>query len=438
MLNRLLACIGKELLLLRRDRAGMLVLFVMPAVLVLVITLVQENVLKLMGESTTRILMLDQEQTGLGDRIADRLVASGRATLVREVDGRLPDESTAMALVAGGGYQACIVVPAGTGEAIRRRAGADFGISGAGEAETLPTVRVYFDPIVLGVFRSGIMNAVRAEVLGMEAEERMRATARHLRGLVRAEVMRNRGPQAAGMIEIPEFPLPERLELRTRIEERAAGRGGLAQIPSSVQQNVPAWSLFGIFFIVVPLAGSLLAERRSTTIKRLFVMPVSPLTLLTGKVVAYVLVCLTQCGLILVIGRYLLPALGTPAFGVGPRPLTALLVALCAILAATGYGTLLGVVARTYEQAAMFGSISVVVAAALGGVMVPVYAMPKLMQLISVVSPLNWGLEAFLDIFVRGGSLASVGGWLAGLLAFFTVTMLLAWSSLLRGIRSGR
>ena len=274
-------------------------------------------------------------------------------------------------------------------------------------------------------------------VLGLEAEAKMQAAARHLQGRMRAEVMKSMGPYAAGLVEMPELPLPEKFELQTKIEGKAASRSGLARIPSSVQQNVPAWSLFGIFFIVVPLAGSLLGERRSTTIKRLFSMPVSPLTLLVGKVVAYVLVCLAQCGLILMIGKYLLPALGTPAFEIGPQPLAALVVTLCAILAATGYGTLLGVVARTYAQSAMFGAISVVVAAALGGVMVPVYAMPKLMQVISVVSPLNWGLEAFLDIFVRGGSLATVVGQLVGLLAFFMVSMLLAWISLFRGIRAG-
>ena len=46
------ATILKELLLVFRDRAGMLVLFLMPALLVLVITLVQENVMKTMGEKS--------------------------------------------------------------------------------------------------------------------------------------------------------------------------------------------------------------------------------------------------------------------------------------------------------------------------------------------------------------------------------------------------
>ena len=154
---KLLACIHKELLLLWRDRAGMLVLFVMPAVLVLVITLVQENVLKIMGESTTRILLVDQDQQGLGQRIEEKLGASDKAIIVTELDGRELDEESALEQVAGGGYQACIIVPAGISKAIRRQAGEDLYESGdpddlQAEALATPTLQVYFDPIVLGVF----------------------------------------------------------------------------------------------------------------------------------------------------------------------------------------------------------------------------------------------------------------------------------------------
>ena len=94
------------------------------------------------------------------------------------------------------------------------------------------------------------------------------------------------------------------------------------------------------------------------------------------------------------------------------------MVVLAASLAATCYGIMLGTISRTYEQASMFGSISVVAASAIGGVMVPVYAMPEIMQKISVISPLGWGLNAFLDIFVRGGDVAAVTAELSLLLLF--------------------
>ncbi len=80
----------------------------------------------------------------------------------------------------------------------------------------------------------------------------------------------------------------------------------------------------------------------------------------------------------------------------------------------------------------MFGPISIVVAAALGGIMVPVYAMPDIMQKISMCSPLAWGLNAFYDIFVRGGDVKSVLPESFSLCCFAVVTMLIAWFFMFR------
>jgi ABC-2 type transport system permease protein len=71
--------------------------------------------------------------------------------------------------------------------------------------------------------------------------------------------------------------------------------------------------------------------------------------------------------------------------------------------------------------------VSVVIAAAVGGIMVPVYAMPKLMQQISQFSPLAWGLTALVDVFARNGTAQSVSPQIALLLAFFAATVLLSW-----------
>jgi ABC-2 type transport system permease protein len=101
-------------------------------------------------------------------------------------------------------------------------------------------------------------------------------------------------------------------------------------------------------------------------------------------------------------------------------------------MAACGYGILLGTMARTYEQASAFGAVSVVIAAAIGGIMVPVFVMPPVMQTISIFSPLSWGLNAFMDVFVRGGSLGSVLPDITLLVLFFLVTILIAWFNLSR------
>ena len=58
--------------------------------------------------------------------------------------------------------------------------------------------------------------------------------------------------------------------------------------------------------------------------------------------------------------------------------------------------------------------------------MVPVYIMPATMQTISAFSPLAWGLNGFLKIFVHGGDLAAIASNAFSLLAFFAATVVLA------------
>ena len=95
----LLATLFKELRLLYRDRFGLLVLFVMPAVLVVVVSLVQENVLKATGAAHMDILFIDQDRQAFGALIGEQLEALDTVTLVTSLDGQALDTDQAMALV---------------------------------------------------------------------------------------------------------------------------------------------------------------------------------------------------------------------------------------------------------------------------------------------------------------------------------------------------
>ncbi len=217
-----------------------------------------------------------------------------------------------------------------------------------------------------------------------------------------------------------------------KLEERTVSRLGFTTIPSSVQQNVPAWALFGIFFIVVPMAGSLIGERKQGMLLRIYAAPISMGQVILGKAAAFLMVCGAQFTLIFFMGKFVLPLMGTPEFEIGPHIFSAAAVAVCAAFAAVSYGILLGAASKTFEQASMFGPISIVAAAALGGVMVPVYAMPSFMQKISAFSPLAWALNSFLDIFVKGGDILTVWPSLSLLTAFSTACLTAAWILLSR------
>lgn len=427
----LLTHIRKELLLLSRDRAGLLVLFVMPVLLVLVLTLVQDNVFRATGETTTRALLVNLDEGELGADLAAGLAATGMLELVEAFAGEKIDLERARQAVFRGDYQFAIVVPA------------DFSatLAAAAESAARSTLRgdtveinpgelqLFFDPAVRGVYRTAVSSSVQRGMISLAMASRSAA----LMDLLRVDLQESIDEQlqpydAAGLVRIELPALADNWLEQPLIEltEESAAPEKFPTMPTSVQQNVPAWTLFGMFFIVIPLAGTMIRERQDSTLTRLLTMPVSIVGLLGGKVFAYLLICLLQFILMLLVGRYLMPLLGTPQFDVGTSPLALLVVAVSSALAACGFGMLVGVVARSFDQAAIFGSVSVVIAAALGGVMVPVYMMPQVMQGLSVVSPLGWGLEAFLDIFVRGGDLLSVLPQVLTLNGFFLLCMLIA------------
>jgi len=423
---RFLATIHKELLLLRRDWVGLLVLFVMPAVLVIVITLVQDNAMKAMGRNDTDILLVNNDGEKIGTRIETALEAVEGLDLVKAIQGRPVDKAAARTAVARGEFQVALVIPRGmtatVRAAARRSALEALSMENQAPSDEQPAVQLglHFDPTVPGAFRSAVTSQLQLLALRIEVEERMAALSELLPVKMRAVLQEALGPMGAGLTDeiTPRVNLNWDRPPLVAIHEDADLPKGATPIPDAVQQNVPAWSLFGIFFIVLPMAGSFIKERLCGAQRRMLSMPVSYLTVAMGKVSAYVLVCLVQFGLILCIGRWLLPLLGTSPFQIGPAPAATAVVALCAILAATGYGILLGTLVNSYEQASMFGPISVVIAAALGGIMVPVYAMPPFMQTLSLISPLGWAQNAFLNLLVRGAGIRAVMGDILGLLAF--------------------
>lgn len=428
-MSQFLATFFKDLLIIWRDRAGMLVLFAMPMALVLVVSLVQNNVLEATGQTALSVFLVDQDHGFVGEQLRQRLDLSSGIKLVTQFDSEPLHEESARLLVAKGDYQFGILIPPGTSDQLR----ADVArqvlqlFSDGTEIETATEgqqIEVFFDPAVQGVFRTAVLGTLRHALLGLEVVQQRRELSRAVSdqfGTVAASVDFKPDPSGSRGLLV--------------IAEEVAGVAKQTSRPNAVQQNVPAWSLFGMFFIVVPLSGALLRELQEGTLRRLLTLPAPYWALLSGKTLAYVAVCMLQFCLMLLVGKFILPLFGTPEFVLGDQPVAVFLLAFCAALAATGYGLLVGTLSRSYDQASMFGAVSVVIAAALGGVMVPVYVMPKGMQLISSFSPLAWGLDGFLEIFVRNGTLQNITNNLLALFGFFLVTTI---ASLLVFSRKGQ
>src|SRR5688572_22698858 len=182
-------------------------------------------------------------------------------------------------------------------------------------------------------------------------------------------------------------------------------RGGR---PSSVQQNVPAWLIFGMFFVVMPMSALFIVERREGTLARLMSQQVPPSLLLAGKIGPFFAINLLQAVLMLAAGVTLVPWLGGEALALPARWDLLAAVAASTSLAAIGWGLLVAVAARTLEQATVIGGVGNILAAALGGIMVPRFVMPPSMQSVAEISPMAWALDGFHAVILRHGAAADI------------------------------
>jgi ABC-2 type transport system permease protein len=395
---RLAGVLAREALVLWRDRAGLLLVLLMPTALAVIVTLIQEDAFRAVGGSPTTVLMADLDDGPLGEILAAGLESEGGFRVVRELDGATLDETACSTAAAAGRFPACVVIPAGASRDLTCRAEALVnGLPAPQEPPGAPRMDVEFDPAARFTFRRSFLNGLKRAAVAEEAGAILDAL----------DPGGDASPTAA-----PEPWGPGDL---LAVDETSPTLGAL---PSSVQQNMPAWTVFAMFLIVVPLSGTLIQDREQGMAARMRTLPVSPWTLLLGRMLVYVGVCLVQALGMAALGRWVLPRLGTPVLDLGDRPVLLLAVAVSAALAATALGVLVGSVLRTRAQAAVLGATFTVIAAALGGVMVPAFLMPRSLQPVVAWSPLHWALDPFLAVILRGAGPAEIAPDVLRLLAF--------------------
>jgi ABC-2 type transport system permease protein len=206
--------------------------------------------------------------------------------------------------------------------------------------------------------------------------------------------------------------------LGVRFEQVAPEAYSRKEYPTSAEQNVPGYTIFGLFFIVQVLATSMLSEKQDGTFCRLMVAPLPRTAMLLGKLLPFYIVNLIQVASMFAIGHFVFN------MSLGHAPLAMVMITLATAAAATGLGLLVATLGKTPEQIGGFSTMLALTLAALGGMMVPVFSMPEFMQKISKISPHNWALSGYQDVIVRGLGLADV--WLeAGVLGGFALVFFL-------------
>lgn len=392
---------------------GLTLMFVMPIVLAIVIASVQNSTFELVNENKIPVLLYSKDSGLVAKQLDTALEKVGMFTIKRP-GGSLNDDAirnmvnTKDALVA-------IVIPPSYSQSVLSKSktvsrqalkdldfGADSVKSNAGA--DLPVV-MYYHPVLQQSFRKSIDGGLQSALQVVQSKYIVQS----LYYYVNNET-------------IPDSLESQIVANQTPVVQEPVSKYGSRQIPNATQHNIPAWTIFAMFFIVISLGSSVVREKVSGSIIRLRTLPTHFGIALVSKQVTYITVTILQAAVIFCLGMWLFPVLGLPALNL-PSDIAALfLVTFICGWCAASFAICVGVYANTQEQANGFGAVSIVLLAAIGGLLVPSFAMPGSFQVIMKLSPLHWCLEAFYGLFLEGGKLKDI---LMNIIPLIVITLLL-------------
>ena len=399
MLQHIIAITWKDLKILLRDRVALALLFAMPMGFVLIMTTALGGVFD--GDrNATPVLVVNEDKGQLSNQIIDRLKVTQGFEVETEWEGQLLTRTKAESLIIGQKRQLAVIFPA------------DFSQHILDGAKIQLMVDPALPPLFIGPIIGTLQGLLLQTLLPAGMEFLFEQVAPDLPQEQRAFFMQQGQQRMLAGISIEQV-IPPGMPIR--------------QLPNTTQQNVPGYTLFGIFFICQTIALSLIVEKQEGTFRRLLVAPLSKSALLIGKLLPYYFVNLIQVVLIFAVGIWVLPLLGNPRLNLGVHPEGLVVVSLAASAAAIGLGLFVATLAKTPGAIGGLSALIAVLMAAVGGAFVPTFIMPDFMQAMSKIVPHSWALQGYQDILVRGYGLSQVMPEIGALLffaaAFFSLAL---------------
>ncbi len=397
-------------------------MFAMPVILAVVITATQNSTFELVNSNKVPLLLCNKDTGEASKELVNAIEKVGmfevRQVMAEETSKQLADRMHEKdALIA-------VIIPADFSERIGAKAKAtaakalsNFGLETdtvkAGTDIQIEPIQLMYHPVLQASFRQSIQGALRSSL----------------------QMVQSRAVLGSLYFTLNEAELPDSLENEiinndVAINEMPVSRDGSTTIPNATQHNIPAWTIFAMFFVVISLGSSVVREKLNGSFIRLKTLPTNYLLALLSKQLTYLFVTLLQAALIFAIGIWIFPSMGLPQLNLPSDVLGLLLVSFICGWCAVSFAICVGVFAQTQEQANGIGAVSVVLMAAIGGLLVPSFAMPESFQQVIKLSPLHWCLQAYYGLFLEGGKLKDI---LINILPLITITVifqLFAWFGL--------
>jgi ABC-2 type transport system permease protein len=355
-------------------------------------------------QSAVSVLVINEDQGSVSAQVIDGLKAAKGFKVETEWEGQTLTLAKAEELITSRKRQLAIIFPADFSQ------NALSEIAHSPSSQSAATVQLMLDPSLSEQFTGPIIGTLQGVLLQaltpVGIDHLIQQIAPGLPPEQRQAILEQAQQKTASGVNIEQITPP-----------------GLAvrQFPNTTQQNVPGYTLFGVFFICQVIGLSFIREKQDGTFRRLLVAPISKPSLLIGKLLPYYLVNLIQIVLIFAAGIWIVPLMGFPALNLGAHPEGLIVVSLATAAAASGLGLLVASLVKTPEATGGLGALIAVMMAAIGGCFVPTFVMPQFMQTLSKIVPHAWALQGYQDVLIRGYGAGQVMSEVGALLIFAAV-----------------
>lgn len=379
------ASFTKEFLLLIKDWGSLIILFLMPAILLIIVTAIQNTNYEKAGLSPISMAIFNYDTGKIGNKLNENLQSytQFKTTFVSSIPENQPE--AIYKYLTDNKIKFAMIIPSVLSSRIEGEMNSIisplFGDTSKKNTSHLKqpqnpiTISLIYDPEVPQFFK-----------------EQSKLIIQNLEKQMEVKFLLTNVVQQLQEYE-PSIKMPEIHEF-INFKELQPNQAEIKNVENGVQYNVIAWGLFALFFIMSPLSISLVKEKNYGTLYRLKSLPLPYEIFILAKTLLYLIVAWLQFCVMVLAGKLIFPLVGLIPFEISMLNFLGLLAwVTIPALAAVGFGIFIGSFCSTSEQAAPLSALLVVVLSAFGGIWVPEFVMPEFMLPFVHNTPVSWALK---------------------------------------------
>jgi ABC-2 type transport system permease protein len=394
----------KDLRVIFRDRAALILMLLAPFAMTIGMGLVTGNLSSSGGGlSQVPLVVVNLDQSTLGNALVEVLRSPELSQLLAVEENN--DVATARAMVDADKTTAVVIIPAGFTASVIPQNGQATSVDAKIEVYENPS-RQISTGVVQSIVESFLTEVETGRIGGQVAVAQLIAS-----GRVPPQQAAQTGIQIGTRLA-NELSNLQTLTLNT-------SQATVSEEPSFLMFIAPGFALLFLMYTVSLGGKTLLTERQEGTLTRLMTTPTGPSQVLVGKMVGTYMIGLAQMTILIAASALLL----------GLRwgdPLAMAILLLTTVAAATGWGMLLAAFSRTPGQVSSIGMAMTLLFGLVGGSFFG-GTLSGVIGYIGMLTPNYWGQMGF-NTLARGGNLQDLLPVYAALLVMAAILLVISVS----------